>query len=101
VANTPLLGRRSDSSTLSRTVRFTNTDGVWNFRPTPSPAISFSRRATRSVWWPKMTRPLAGLTRPEMTSSKVVLPAPFGPITTRSSRRSMKKLTPFSALKPS
>src|SRR5437660_2420997 len=89
VAKTPLLARRRDSSTFSRTVRFTNTDGVWNFRPTPSAAISFSRSCVRSVWWPKITRPLAGRTRPEITSSSVVLPAPLGPMTTRSSRRSM------------
>ena len=51
--------------------------------------------------WPKITRPLSGFTRPETTSSKVVLPAPFGPMTTRSSRRSMKKFSRLSALKPS
>ena len=37
-------------------------------------------------------RPLSGFARPELTSSSEVLPAPFGPMTTRSSRRSMKKL---------
>ena len=30
-----------------------------------------------------MTRPLAGLVFPQMTSSKVVFPAPFGPIVTQ------------------
>ena len=61
-------------------------DGVWNFRPTPRAAISFSRRPTRSMFLPKMTRPDIGCTLPEITSSSVVLPAPFGPMTTRSSR---------------
>src|SRR5207248_2859116 len=54
----------------------------------PSPAMSFSRRGSRSVWSPKITRPCSGLARPEITSSSVVLPAPLGPITTRSSRES-------------
>ena len=44
--STPLLGRRSDSSMFSHTVRFTNTDGVWNFRPTPRAAIWFSLSAS-------------------------------------------------------
>ena len=60
-------------------------EGVWNFLPTPSEAISFSRRPTRSVLRPKITRPPLGWTLPEMTSRRVVLPAPFGPMTTRSS----------------
>ena len=86
VAKTPLLDLARESSRFWRTVRFAKTDGVWNFRPMPSAAISFSRRPTRSVCLPKMTRPEVGWTLPEMTSSKVVLPAPFGPMTTRSSR---------------
>jgi hypothetical protein len=101
VAITPLLGRRSESSTFSQTVRFTKTDGVWNLRPMPRAAIWFSLSAVRSVLRPKITRPCAGFTRPEMTSSSVVLPAPLGPMTTRSSRRSMKKFSRSSALKPS
>ena len=100
-ANTPFEARRSDSSTLSQTVRLTKTDGVWNLRPIPSWAIWFSRSGRRSVLWPKITRPLSGFTRPETTSSRVVLPAPLGPMTTRSSRRSMKKFSRLSALKPS
>ena len=32
---------------------------------------------------PKITRPVSGLTWPQMTSSKVVLPAPFGPMSAR------------------
>src|SRR5712692_3907870 len=86
---------------LALLLRFTTTDGVWNFRPTPRRAMSFSRSGRRSVSWPKMTRPVSGFTRPETTSRSVVLPAPFGPITTRSSRRSMKKFRWLNALKPS
>ena len=86
VAKTPRLARRSDSSTFSQTVRLTKTEGVWNFRPMPSPAISSMPSGRRSVAWPKIRRPWSGFTRPEMTSRSVVFPAPFGPITTRSSR---------------
>jgi len=74
------------SSRFSRTLRFAKIDGVWNLRPIPSEAISFSRRPESSVCLPKITRPAAGWTFPEITSSSVVLPAPLGPMTTRSSR---------------
>ena len=86
MAKTPLLGRKHDSSRFSQTDRLAKIDGVWNLRPTPRAAISFSRRPTRLVSLPKTTRPDVGSTLPEMTSSSVVLPAPLGPITTRSSR---------------
>ena len=85
MARTPLLGRASDSSRFSRTLRLAKIDGVWNLRPIPRLAISFSRSPTSSVCLPKITRPAAGCTLPETTSSSVVLPAPLGPITTRSS----------------
>ena len=67
------------------------TVGVWNFRPTPSRAISDIREVgdidvveVDSSRWRRDVLPL-------MTSHKVVLPAPLGPMTTRSSLRSTEK----------
>jgi hypothetical protein len=82
VARTPLLTRARASSRFSLTVRLAKMDGVWNFLPTPARRSRSRGVPTRSVLRPKITRPHARLTLPEMTSRSVVLPAPFGPMTT-------------------
>ena len=67
----------------------------------PAFEISSWRIRARLVFSLKTTRPESGFTLPVTTSSSVVLPAPFGPMTQRSSPLSMLKLSAFSALKPS
>src|ERR1700730_17559628 len=63
--------------------------GFWNFRRTPARAIADSLDRTMSVKSSKITRPCFGRVMPEITSSRVVLPAPFGPITARTSPKSI------------
>ena len=75
----------SASSRFSNTLSCSNTVGFWNLRPTPISAISFSRRRSRSMFWPKDTLPASGRVLPVITSIMVVLPAPLGPMMQRSS----------------
>ena len=75
--------------------------GFWNLRPMPACAICASDRRERSIVWPKNARPSSGRVLPVITSIIVVLPAPFGPITQRSSPASMVSDRLLSALKPS
>src|SRR5882724_7111985 len=63
--------------------------GFWNFRRMPAWAICGSLARTISMESPKITRPCFGRVMPETTSSSVVLPAPFGPITARTSPKSI------------
>ena len=65
------------------------TVGFWNLRPMPALAISGSLMRVRSAVWPKKAVPDSGRVFPVMTSIMVVLPAPLGPITQRSSPTSM------------
>ena len=58
-------------------------------------------KRVRSMVWPKKARPVSGRVLPVITSIIVVLPAPFGPITQRSSPASIASDNLFSALKPS
>ncbi len=80
---------------------FSNTVGFWNFRPMPARAISTSDSRVRSSVWPKKARPWSGRVRPVITSIMVVLPAPFGPMTQRSSPTFTYSVRRSSALKPS
>ena len=64
---------------VSRTVIDGKSRASWNDRPRPSTARASGVSSVRSVS-PMRTRPLVGVTNPEMMSSTVVLPAPFGPI---------------------
>ena len=75
--------------------------GFWNLRPMPACAICASVSAVRSIVWPKKARPASGRVLPVITSIIVVLPAPLGPMTQRSSPASMASDSSFSALKPS
>ena len=79
----------SASSRFSNTVCCSNTVGFWNLRPMPARAISGSVRRVRSMVWPKNAVPASGRVLPVMTSIIVVLPAPFGPMTQRSSPASI------------
>jgi len=63
-------------------------DGVWNLRPTPARTIWCSGRPTSSRLRKRML-PAVGRVLPQIMSSTVVLPAPLGPMITRSSLRSM------------
>ena len=91
----------SASSRFSNTESCSNTVGFWNLRPMPRPAISLSRRRSRSMFDPKNARPLSGLVLPVMTSIIVVLPAPLGPMMQRSSPTAMLSVSLFNARKPS
>ena len=51
--------------------------------------------------WPKNAVPVSGRVLPVITSIIVVLPAPFGPMTQRSSPLSISSDSALSALKPS
>jgi hypothetical protein len=73
---------------FSRTVRAGKTLGFWNFRRTPALAISASERFVRSWVSPRRIRPDLALVIPVIASSRVVFPAPFGPITARTSPES-------------
>src|SRR5260221_3982266 len=51
--------------------------------------------------WPSArTRPLVGVTMPQMTLMSVVFPAPFGPSRAKISSRRISRLTLFSAWNP-
>ena len=67
----------------------------------PACAISASVSRVRSMVWPKNAVPASGRVLPVMTSIIVVLPAPLGPMTQRSSPASIDSVSSFSALKPS
>ena len=73
------------SSRFSKTVSASNTVGFWNFRPIPACAISGSVSRSRSTFRPNHADPSSGRVLPVMTSIIVVFPAPFGPMTQRSS----------------
>ncbi len=89
------------SSRFSNTVWRSKMVGFWNLRPMPACAISASESRARSIVCPKNARPSSARVLPVITSIMVVLPAPFGPITQRSSPASMASESLFSALKPS
>ena len=58
--------------------------GVWNLRPMPRRTISCSFQPVIS-WSLNLIEPPDTRVRPQIRSSTVVLPAPFGPMMTRSS----------------
>ena len=89
------------SSRFSNTVWFSNTVGFWNLRPMPASAICASDSLVRSMVCPKKAVPASGRVLPVITSIMVVLPAPLGPITQRSSPASTVSVSLFKALKPS
>ena len=74
---------------LASTVSVSKTVGFWNLRPMPRRAVSVSSSRVRSVSSSQTTRPVSGRVLPVMMSSIVVLPAPFGPTTARSSPLAM------------
>ena len=100
VARTPL-SIFIASSRFSNTEWFSNTVGRWNLRPMPAWAICGSLIRVRSMVWPKNAVPVSGRVLPVITSIIVVLPAPLGPITQRSSPTPMSSVSLLSARKPS
>src|SRR4051794_17259844 len=65
--------------TFSRTVRRLNSALIWNVRPMPRLTRPSGGSAVTSVP-PSRMRPELGISRPVTRLMKVVLPAPFGPI---------------------
>jgi hypothetical protein len=59
-------------------------DGVWNLRPMPERTIWYSGSLVISVFL-NLMRPWLARVLPQIRSSSVVLPAPLGPMITRSS----------------
>src|SRR5688572_25657522 len=88
-------------SRFSNTVSCSKMVGFWNLRPMPACAIWASVMRVRSAALPNTARPSSGRVLPVITSIIVVLPAPFGPITQRSSPESIMSERLLSALKPS
>ena len=66
--------------TLSRAENSSNRVMIWNERAMPLAAMRCGLNPVTSSP-PSRTRPRLGFTRPVRTLKKVVLPAPFGPIT--------------------
>ena len=88
------------SSMFSNVVRLSYTRGVWNLRPMPRSAIFASNSFVMSSP-SKYTLPVVGRVLPLTRSHSVVLPAPFGPMTTRNSLRFTPQAPMSTALKPS
>ena len=63
-------------------------DGVWNLRPMPR-AHDLVLLMPVSSWSLNLIEPPVALVLPQIRSSTVVLPAPLGPMMTRSSFLSM------------
>src|SRR5215469_11185852 len=66
--------------TFSQTVSPGHRPTVWRVRASPSAPSLCALSPVRSVP-PKVSRPASGRTNPHSTLSRVVLPAPFGPMT--------------------
>ena len=69
---------------------------IWNVREMPRRQRAGAASAVTSSPR-KSTRPAVGASSPEIRWKSVVLPAPFGPMTARSSPGSTAKLTPSTA----
>ena len=84
---------------FSRTVRFGKRRASWKERRRPAPTRASGPRCEMSS--PKSSVvPRLGRTKPEMTSNRVVLPAPLGPMKPRARPSSRVKLTSFTARMP-
>ena len=87
------------ASTLSSTESQPKVCTRWKVRRRPRRArVTADDRVASTP--PSQTRPSFGLRNPEMTSKRVVLPAPFGPIKPHTSPCSTTSSTPCSALIP-
>ncbi|MNJ54553.1 hypothetical protein D3C77_500000 [compost metagenome] len=89
------------SSRFSNTLKASNTVGFWNLRPMPAWAICTSLMRVRSRVSPNQALPLLGRVLPVITSIRVVLPAPLGPMMQRNSPTPMYRFSALSALNPS
>ena len=70
-------------------------------RPPQAPPRPRRRRRRSSMFAPRNhTRPSLGVRTPEITSKRVVLPAPFGPMRPHTAPSATVRLTPVSALMP-
>ena len=88
--SSPIASRADDASTPSAYPR--TTSGARTVAPAP---FAPSNGAPRQVIVPE-----SGLTNPQITLNSVVLPAPLGPITPRTSPRSTSTETPSRAVIP-
>src|SRR5438132_242324 len=92
------LGWKAPSS-VSRTVRVGNRRASWNERARPRRARRYgSSRVTSTP--PRTTRPLSSDAKPETASSRVVLPAPLGPMMPTTSPGRTGRSTPSTATTP-
>ena len=93
------LARIAPTETLSKTVMFGKVRRFWKVRPTPSRATSNGRIPV--IKRPsKRTSPSDGGVTPEIMLNKVVLPAPFGPISPTNSPRRTSAETWSTAVSP-
>ena len=82
------------SSRTSSTVSSGKSRQSWNERTMPTPRRSSGRYSARSMS-SRRTLPACGDTRPEITSSVVVLPEPLAPISPTMEPGSASNVTPF------
>jgi hypothetical protein len=87
------------SSRFSNTLRRGKPRAIWNVRTRPTDAIRSGRQPVMS-WPSNATVPESGGTTPETQLNKVVLPAPFGPISPVMRPGSTARSTPLSACTP-
>ena len=74
-----LTNRSRLTASASSTVMAGNSRASWNDRPRPRLARWLGASSVMS-WPARRIRPLSAGVKPEMTSKRVVLPAPFGPM---------------------
>ena len=83
--------------TLSSTESHPKVCTRWNVRRRPRRARATAE--TFVMFAPRnQTRPSLGVRTPEITSKRVVLPAPFGPMSPHTAPSATVRLTPVSAL---
>ena len=90
----------TENSRFSSTVKFSKILGLWNFLPTPTLAILCSFLPINEFPL-NNTSPKFGFTFPVITSRKVVLPAPLGPIIALNSPSLRDIFNSFRAKNPS
>jgi hypothetical protein len=95
----PGLPKSAPTSRFSRTVSSGRGVGIWKARPRPR-WVRTSGGEGGHVRPRKRTRPTSGRRRPEITLSRVLFPAPLGPITARISHFLQVERDPLQGLQP-